>query len=392
MLKVAGGNIYGQLCSESNNRSANNFPIVSPPVDSNLKISSLLSYSVYCDHSVWVTKKGKARGIGDNSGGRIHGSLPKEKISKWTEFEIKDKQENQYDIQSAVCGLYYTLYLVKSNNGSDETKLAYVFYNKNGGMPLFLDTGDKLPVALFGGYKISASINNDGSVSVVNKTVFDSHANSPLITMLPNNERAINVACCDSFIVVLSSTGRTYSASLSSNGEHISEFEEVESLKGIKIVQISGTFDFCLAVTDDERVFRCETGVNGIESFVEISSLKNEKVYAVYGGYNHSLFQTKEGKIIAYGNNEYGQLLNKTGFDIDENASFIETSIVGGATFCIAGYQISCVYIIIEPPSNSPNREILNIRGLSTYDSDNFNTEPIANDLNKNQSRCCLLI
>lgn len=387
MLKVAGGNIYGQLCSESNNRSANNFPIVSPPGDSNLNISSLLSYSVYCDHSVLVTKKGKARGIGDNSGGRIHGSLPKEKISKWTEIEIKDNQENQYYIQSAVCGLYYTLYLVKTNNESDETKLAYVFYNKNGGMPLFLDTGDKFPVALFGGYKISASINNDGSVSIVNKTVFDSTTNSPLIIMLPNKERAINVACCDSFIVVLSSNGRTYS-----NGENVSVFEEVESLKGIKIVQISGTFDFCLAVTDDERVFRCETGQNGIESFVEISSLKNEKVFAVYGGYNHSLFQTKDGKIIASGNNEYGQLLNKKGPVIDENDSIRETSIVGGATFCIAGYQISCVYIIIEPPSNSPNREILNIRGLSTYDLYNINAEPKSDDLDKNQSRCCLLI
>lgn len=391
MLKVAGGNIYHQLCSESNNKSTNNYPVVSPPGSSDFDISSLISYSVYCDHSVWVTKEGRARAIGDNSGGRIHGSLPKEKIIRSAEFDIIDKQKNKYDIISAVCGLYYSLYLIHPRNESCEAKLAYVYYNKNDGFPIFLDMGNKCPIALYGGYKNSASINKDGSICIINKSVYERPANSPHIASLPNNEKSINIACCDRFIIALSSTCKVYLSSISINGDTMSPFEEISSLKEIRIVQISGTFDFCLAVSDNKRVFRYETRQDGFNSFTEIKELEDKKICAAYGGYNHSLFQTNDGKILACGNNDFGQLLSKTGPSAEDTTSAIETSINGGATFCIAGYQLSAVYIITDPPSNSPNKEVTHIKNLPT-NLDHLNLNGKFDNGDKNHSKCCLIL
>lgn len=393
MLKVGGGNIFGQLCSDSNSKSTNNYPVVSPPGDSNLDISKLLSYSVYCDHAVWVTQKGKVRGVGENSGGRIHGSLPKEKLNRWKEFQIIDKEGNLFDVNSAVCGLYYTLYHVQPRNGNGDGKLAYVYYNKNGGIPLFIANGEGTPVALFGGYKTSASINSDGSITIINKAVFDSPTASAIIARLPNDEKPVSIACCDRFAFVLSSSGHIYSSSLLSNGVQTTKFKEIHSTKGIKFAQISGTFDYCLAVSEDYRVFHCSAGSNRIESFNEIIELKDKQIKAAYAGYNHSLFQTNEGKLFACGNNDYGQLLFKTGPSNEDTVTPTETYISGGATFCIAGYQLSAIYLIKDPPLNSPNKKITNVMELSITSDSNFRNLPENNnDTDSPLSKCCFLM
>ncbi|KAK8850000.1 hypothetical protein M9Y10_018594 [Tritrichomonas musculus] len=50
-------------------------------------------------------------------------------------------------------------------------------------------------------------------------------------------------------------------------------------------------------------------GIRYVSSFTEISSLFSHKIRAAYAGGSHSLFETREGKIISCGYNDHGQLL-----------------------------------------------------------------------------------
>ena len=72
--------------------------------------------------------------------------------------------------------------------------------------------------------------------------------------------------------------------------------------------------------------------------------------------YNHSLFETCEGKVLSLGNNFFDELLSSDpGQDIYIPT---ETRISGGAVFCIAGFNISVVLIGSSPPPNTPNMRI----------------------------------
>lgn len=74
---VAGFNRCNQLIEKSNNKNSYGYPIIIPPKKSQLDENSLLSFSTYSQHSVWITKDQKAFAIGDNIDGRISNILPK---------------------------------------------------------------------------------------------------------------------------------------------------------------------------------------------------------------------------------------------------------------------------------------------------------------------------
>lgn len=364
-MKVAGANEYCQLCADSNNKSASYYPIVSPPVQSRIDISQTMSYSVYRDHAVWVTREMKAHAIGDNSNGRICSELPFEKISKERVFEIHDRDGKSCDLYSAVCGQWYTLYLVQPK-GSSTHKLAYVAFNKNDGVPLFLDIGGRKPVGLFGGESKSAAIDSTGSIIIITESLFDSPSPIPQIADLPGNEQATCLACCDHFIAALSTSGHLYLSAFDKEKNLFSPFLDVPSLRGIKITHVSGTYEHCLAVTDDGVVYGIGSNYNGIlglgpkckkaEKFREITNLSNYKITAAFAGFDESLFITQEGKILSCGNNYCGQLLSEGKFGQESVFRPKETVIKQGATFCIAGYGLSAVFIDRDPPPYSPNK------------------------------------
>ena len=162
---------------------------------------------------------------------------------------------------------------------------------------------------------------------------------------------------CDDFFVILSSNGQVYKTSAEM------KITRVNELQRINIIDISGTFEHCFAISDDNRVFglgnntakslgldECITTTN---EFTEIKSLNKYKIIKSYAGSAHSLFQTIEGKIIACGRNNYGQCLN----DNHQISTPIETSIQNNATFCIAGFDISVVFIKSNIPMG-PNKKI----------------------------------
>ena len=363
MMKVAGYN-YKCLCANWNLKTKEGYRIVCPPNESNLDISSLISYSVYCYHAVWITKDGHAFAIGDNIEKQIYECLPKHFIEYKTEVTIQDNDRNTYIPISAVCGRFYTLYLVKSPKG--QFKLAYV-HSKNNGVPIFLDLNDHNPIALFGGMSNCAVVTDNGSIIIITKAILDS-PHTPLESIpLPDGEKTTYVACCDDYIFALSNTGKVYQYRLMAYCPS-SSFSEVKKLKGKRFVSLSGTFKSCFAVTDNGLVYghgsndHGKLGLGrdmwGTDGFKKIKSLQDYKITNAYAGCFHSIFKTDDGKIVGFGWNRYGELL----VDIDPNEDCVFTptvaNITGDVTYCDVGDSLSAVYVGCEPPINSPNQLI----------------------------------
>ena len=363
---VCGFNKYKQLVIESNNKNKSACPIVSPPQNLSLDSSSYQSFSSYGFHTVEVTSDGSLKVIGENSNNQISASLPKSIISQFTDFCVRDSSGRQLTPVSAVCCYNGTVYMVRKSGGFGN-QLVLCDTDINNGKEVFLDTGNQDPVSLFGGYNHAAAISSDGEVIFINR---DSVKNSPSSRLasfsLPDGEKASSVACCNDSVFVLSSAGRVFSSVIEKGSSSLS-FSAVLELSGQGIVCLSGTYNHCLCVSSEGRVFVRGSNSSGqlglgeetksVSSFTMISSLFGYKIRAAYAGHDHSLFETQEGKILSCGHNYNGELLLSSNAG-DKVSSPRETMITSGATFCIAGFRISYVFIGGDPPPNTPNRRI----------------------------------
>ena len=139
-------------------------------------------------------------------------------------------------------------------------------------------------------------------------------------------------------------------------------------LRSHKIVWLSDTNRHCLAVNDEGRIFGIGNNKHGelgigekkksLDKFKEISSLNEYKIKGAYAGCEHSFFITQEGKVFSCGQNKCGQLILTNGPGNENIYLPEETTISCGAKFCIAGYNLSLVFIECDPPPNTPNKPI----------------------------------
>lgn len=367
MIKVAGLNEFNQLCTESNNNGIYKTLVVSPPIDLNIKISSLLSFSVYYEHAVWVTTDGKGHAIGLNRDLRICGTIPKDVLRKEIQFEIQDNEGRPRQLLSAVCGLYYTLYMVQSIIPDGYPELAYVFHSINSGIPLFLNISGRNPTSLYGGDSTSAVIDSDGSVIIITPSIFETPTAECQIIDLPDGLKAVSVAFCEKTIIALSKCGRVFESTFSKNKNCYSTFSEISELRKIEFVQISGTFEHCFAVCSDGSVYGRGSNsygklgfdfkIDNVEKFSKIYNLKNFMIKSAFAGSGHSLFQTIEGKVLACGKNNNGQLLLQSGPTKEDVYFPVEvTPLKSPSSFCIAGSSLSVVFLGSEEvPPNNPN-------------------------------------
>lgn len=362
----AGFNCYHHLAPDSNNVSIEGgFPILSPPVETYVKPDSLLSISTYFEHTVWVSKNGQGSARGNNSGCRISGAILQDELRSSVELDIISPYGKSCRLISAVCGTKYTLYLVRPLEKKKLPQLCYITENKNGNAPFFVPNGGKEPKYLFGGSEHCAAIDSSGSIHIISSNFFDLDSPVAHIKNIPDNEVPISVCFCNNFIYALSQNGHLFTSKINSN--EVFEFQKVEELNQIEIVSISGTHQHCFAVSTDGVVYSkgsnqfgqlgLGTTNNEVEIFTAIDSLKPHKIIAAYAGADHSIFQTKEGKLFACGNNNYGQLIlppsNKN------ECTPIETSITENATFVIAGNSVTGIFIGCQPPPNCPNKETI---------------------------------
>ncbi len=222
------------------------------------------------------------------------------------------------------------------------------------------------PIHLFGGRYTAAAVDTEGSVFYITSGDMEAGRENIEKSVLPQSEKPVSIACCRSFVIASGSSGRVFCANVRYYREAGGKltFGIVKELEGKEIIEVSGTYGHCLAVCKDGRVFvrgsdwRGRLGLGGRSSaseFTEISGLKH-KIISASAGAAHSLFMTSEGKVLACGGNRCGELLTtEPGSDISTPA---ETTIRGGASFCIAGDCISFVFVGTEPPANTPNRRI----------------------------------
>lgn len=142
-------------------------------------------------------------------------------------------------------------------------------------------------------------------------------------------------------------------------------FQLIKELQEEKIIGISGIHKHCIAVSKRGKVFGRGSNLFGrlgigedhkeANSFIEIASLNNYKIISASTGSFHSLFITYEGKVLACGSNNFGQLILKieTG---NNNFYFpVETYIKKSASHCIDGNDISVVFYENEESRNTPN-------------------------------------
>lgn len=360
---VAGLNRYNQLGEESNNHNSYGYSIIIPPIKSKIDVNTLLSFSTYSQHTVWITKDQKAYAIGDNVDGRISDTLPKKLINEATPVEINDSNGQPFKFNSVVCGVYYTLYFVSSQSYKDRTQLIYCYKDQK---PLFLSLNDHTPISLYGGRESAAIIENNGGVVFITKSIFASPTKALKIISLPSDDKAIKLACCSKFVVALGSSGKVYYSSYPKTG--ISEFKEIAELSGKIIVDISGSFHHCFCVSENGKVYgygnnaysilAISKKIKKIDKFIEIRKLKKRHIVEVYAGYSHSLFKTDDGKILACGWNYSGETL----LNLRNNGKVVypptKIQMKGDVPLIITGEFTSIFFRDCEIPPNMPNCKI----------------------------------
>ncbi|KAK8888243.1 putative E3 ubiquitin-protein ligase herc4 [Tritrichomonas musculus] len=269
----------------------------------------------------------------------------------------------------------------------DSTKQNHLYFShfKIPESPLFLNINGRYPISIYGGFSYAASIDNEGQVILIYpaQIVIDKNAKLDSVS-LPDGEKAVSVSCCFEKLLALSSNGKVYESPVSLNKKL--SFKQVTEFADIEIIDISGTADHCLALSKEGRVYARgknnygQLGLNeevqDLPKFTSLSSLNDYKIEAVYAGQSHSLFRTSDGKVISCGSNIGCELLD--GRDLDESVEdgLVETSIEKGASFCIAGYGISVVFIDCDPPQNMPkNGRFYVIKELKIFGSKSGNFE-----------------
>ena len=168
-MKVCGWNKYTQLDCVSNNNS-NGDSFINPARNFHVDHSTLLSFSTNYDHTAWVTLNGRCYLIGDNDEGKISGLLPKKRFMSDTEFTLQNDRGQPLKFLSVICGDYYTLYLVTETTSS--TNYLVYCYFKHKPNPLFVNIGNRQPIALFGGEEISCAVDSDGGVILIKESIF----------------------------------------------------------------------------------------------------------------------------------------------------------------------------------------------------------------------------
>lgn len=250
MLKICGANECSQLIEKPNNLSTAGLQCICPLITTDINVNKISSISVYCRHLVIITTDNKLLGIGDNTDGRISGSLPKKIITKLTAFCLKNSKGQSLIPISVICGFLYTLYLV-FNIENKRIELVISSKRITSSFPVTLNIGNLIPVALYGNTEKAAAIDSKGLIIYISKPDDSSPNDFIEILKLPNNEKAVNVVCGKDFIVALSMSNRIYiSKDIKSK-----RFTPVEELKDIKICQISGSIHHCFALSQDGRVF-----------------------------------------------------------------------------------------------------------------------------------------
>lgn len=129
-----------------------------------------------------------------------------------TGFSLQNGRGQPFKFFPVVCGDYYTLYLVTETTSSTN-HLVYCYF-KHKPNPLFVNTGNRQPIALFGGEEINCAVDTDGGIILIKESIFKSTNKEIESSFLPDSDKVIKIACCDQCIVTLGISGKVYNAEI----------------------------------------------------------------------------------------------------------------------------------------------------------------------------------
>lgn len=255
------------------------------PIDASKikKISSGFMHSVvlFDDGSVYVA---------GSTIDRIICNYPPKIFSSFTKIEITGDQ-----IIDIVCGNNYVATL-------DSTGSVYLKNNKK------VKGVKAMPVLISGGIHYPAVADENGCLYIL-KHEF------PL--EIDFGKKIINIAlCCDFRLYVQTEDGILHE----SNGYDLAslKFHEEESLKGEKIIQMSGYFAHIVVLTDNNKVYAKGSNSNGelgigntedhLDSFVEVPLPLNLKVVRVRAAVRSTFVLFEDGLLYSCGINNCGNL------------------------------------------------------------------------------------
>ncbi|KAK8891642.1 hypothetical protein M9Y10_028862 [Tritrichomonas musculus] len=416
MFIVAGLNKDNSIFEASKNKSSNN-EVVNPPAEcfKQYTFPTLVSsISFYFDHSAFIEKNGQISVLGNNNEGQLG---PYFQNSTYNTLTYSNFTGNTKFISSVV-GSSYTLFMFTFDQHEKDI-YTYISWAPSAGdendkthnMSIKLEVNGKptTPAAIFGGSEKAAIIDVDGNVFVITKEpvrkrilpiVDPLHPEKNAITIPDTtikvtrlkfantssffSEKAVCVACCNNFTIVLTKSGKLYGNGKinQENNRHVTESDkakgitdrncllEIEEMRGQNVVQISGTFQHSLAVTLDGRVFCVGSNFNGqlgvgpeiknTWEFIEITEISGKyRIINASSGSGHSIMISDKGEVLTCGNNGYGQLFDDNSSATTSRRYYAEVVnnklLKGRATFSIAGNCSSGLFINCEIPPNQPN-------------------------------------
>lgn len=330
----------------------------------NINFSSILCFTKCWYNIVIITDDCKALAMGDNERGEISVLLPREEINNFVPLDFKDKNGNLWYPISAVCGLDYTLYMVSNVPYGFKKRLIYSARKLKAKFPLFLNIEKVNPIALFGGIYNCAAIDTEGAILYIPISTRKKPQKLIKPIFLPNNEKAVSLACGEETLYVLSHSGKIFISNGAKGKKH--KFIQIVEMSKINIVQLSGISNHFIALSNEGKIFVCGSNYdyrlglgydNGhVDDFTEISTLTKHRISNVYAGWCHSLFQTVEGKLFAAGDhNNINNIIDKDAHY--ESYAPHETTIKSGACFCIPEFHESAIFFGFNPKM-CPNKTV----------------------------------
>ncbi|KAK8896741.1 hypothetical protein M9Y10_014658 [Tritrichomonas musculus] len=150
---VGGKNNFGQI-HQTNTQSEFKIPTLYENDFSDI------SYSVYNDFAIAISENHCSYGVGNNANHVLKPSKPYI-LKHFFGIHFNDSKGNPYNVESAVCGLNYSLFQFTNNDKPDEPNfrfLYYIFGTKKIKNHAYLDTQVYKIVSIYGGSEISAAI------------------------------------------------------------------------------------------------------------------------------------------------------------------------------------------------------------------------------------------
>ncbi|KAH0791058.1 hypothetical protein GPJ56_005193 [Histomonas meleagridis] len=280
----AGQNFSGQVGAESDDSSANGYPIVKVPVAIPIDPKGIVSIAAGFKHSVFVFDDGKVVVIGDDRNSQI-GTPDKQAYLKPTSVTINTQQK----ILQAACGQYYTAYLL------DDGSILICGWRRNG-EPFTFKPDEKF-VFINAGFDSPVAIDSKGDFYI-----FDSDYTKPP-QKYHLDQPVYDIARGQDFVLVVTLDNKVYGNGIM-NEDKSQDFKLIKSLSPYKITRVYASYSVAGALSDDGKAL-----LHAQEGFVVVEGLQDEKIIDMDVGQYYSIFVAEDGKMYSCGDNIYGELL-----------------------------------------------------------------------------------